>query len=589
MNMTQLNRIMPSQILRAITSSLLLMGLAGCQSNPVKQLQDSAQEVTQPLQEFIQRISHHEIFSGKFLIANEELDIEDQEIKLPLSSLELGNPPLFDMRELQQDVFAETLQIEDTPPITEPLENYVFSHPKVIYKNLWNQVSDNAFLAYVHIDDIKDYMKYYLRNKSYLKRVSVRAEPYFYYIVSEVNKRHMPSEVAMLPIIESGYYPFAKSYVSAAGLWQFMPATGHFFGLKRDWWYDGRQDILASTDAALDYLQKLYKMNDYDWLLALASYNAGYGNVLKAQRKYIKKHPGKTRADANYWEIRRYLPRETRHYVPQLLAISYLIKNRKQYNINLQPIENKPHFKSVSLTQQVALNRIAEQLNIKQSEMKMLNPGYLRSATPPNGPYKVLLPIEKVNQFEQLAANTPDLIEVNWTKYTIKAGDSLSVIAAKFRTTTKAIRQLNEMRTNHIRQGKVLLIPVPKSYLAQLEKEKQKNNKPTKSSYRGQKFTHTVKSGESLWTIARYYNVSTRTLCEWNGISIKKPLRKGQELEIRSSKYGRKLLHTLQKGESLWTIAQKYNVSTKEIAIWNGIKRSDVLQPGQTLQVWVKS
>ncbi len=177
----------------------------------------------------------------------------------------------------------------------------MFSQEAPVYDDLWQEISEHLFLAPANSENYQDYMSYYINKKRYLKRVSVRAKPYLYFILQEVKKRQMPYEIALLPVVESGYYPYARSYMSAAGLWQFMPATGHMYGLHQNWWYDGRQDVYRSTLAALDYLQALYAQNDYDWLLALASYNSGYGNVLKAQRRFLKKHPN---GDPNFWNIR---------------------------------------------------------------------------------------------------------------------------------------------------------------------------------------------------------------------------------------------------------------------------------------------
>jgi len=463
------------------------------------------------------------------------------------------------------------------------IENLVFAHPKVIHDSIWENLSQHLYLTYANRGKFDDYMKYFQRNKGYLEKVSKRSQPYLHFIATEVEKRHLPKELILLPIVESGFYPFAKSYVSATGLWQFMPSTGYMFGLERNWWYDGRQDIYTSTKAALDYLQKLYKQNQYDWLLALASYNAGYGNIIKARKKFLRKNPGKTRQDATYWEIRKYLPKETRHYVPQLLAVSYLMKHRERYGITFFPIEPKPYFRKINLRKQVSLAKISKRHDIAPRDLQWLNAGYLKPATPPKGPHTLLLPVEIANEFEASYIQNPQKYKVNWTKHKIKSGDSLSRIAQKYKTSVKAVKRLNGLRNNRIRAGKTLLIPVPQSYLTALD-QSQKTKK-----FSGKRFYHRVAKGESLWSIAKYYNTTPRTLCEWNQISIRSPLYKGQKIEIRSSKYGKKLTYTLKKGDSLWTVAKKYKVTTRELSAWNGIKRTSVLQPGQKIQVWIKS
>ncbi len=463
----------------------------------------------------------------------------------------------------------------------DDVEN-VFAPGTKPYQNLWNELTDHFFIEPAHLTHFEDYLNYYQKRPSYFKRVSSRAKPYLHFILSEVKRRQMPYEIALLPIVESGYYPYARSYVDAAGLWQFMPATGYMYGLHKNWWYDGRQDVEKSTLAALDYLQALYKQNDYDWLLALAAYNSGYGNILKAKKRYLKKHPNGL---ASFWNIRDYLPKETQHYVPQLLAISYLIRHRNQVGIELEPIPNKPYFAKVPLSNQISLTKVAQALDTQVDTLKTLNPGYLRLATPPSRSenYALLLPIDKITTFKQAYQKAPQDFAVNWVQHKIKSGESLSVIAYRYHTSSKEIKRLNGMKTSFLRAGKTLLIPLPKSHtLAE---------QPLKKSqrYQGQQHIHKVQSGESLWTIARYYNTTPRKLCEWNRISIRKPIRKGQKLVIRSDRYGKELSHTLKNGESLWVVAQKYRVTTKELCNWNGIKRSDILQPGTKITVWVKS
>ncbi len=448
------------------------------------------------------------------------------------------------------------------------------------YDNLWDEISSKLTLGDNHLDAFDNYLNFYLRNNKHLTRVSKRAKPYLHYIVSEVKKRNMPYEIALLPVIESGFVPEAKSHQSAVGLWQFIPQTAHLYGLKKNWWYDGRQDIVQSTQAALNYLQKLYKLNDNDWLLALASYNGGIGNVWKAVKRYQKKHPEDNSPD--FWKIRHYLPKETQHYVPQLLAVSYIVKNRDEYNIALEEIENKPYFNIVELDKQVALDTVADLSDTPNKLLAQLNPGYLRPATPPNGPFNIVLPLENHMQFEHKLSQDDSIFDIQWTEHKIKNGDTLSEIAQKYKTSTKAIKKLNNMKNNSIRVGKTLMIPIPQHYAKVFAQQER-----TKSTYKGPKSYHTVKAGESLWTIARYYNISTQTLCRWNRLDVRTPLSKGQQLEIRSDQYGYKTEYTLKNGDSLWTVAKKFNVSTSELSSWNRIKRSQVLQPGMKLVIWL--
>ncbi|WP_207710564.1 LysM peptidoglycan-binding domain-containing protein [Thiosulfativibrio zosterae] len=505
----------------------------------------------------------------------------DESPKLPILDLEIHNAESDIPEDLALRVLQNTQQnlnlLADTTP-EEPLS--IFVKPTEGAKDLWPVLSERFFITPANTHNFQDYLNYYTKNPNYLTRISDRARPYLYFILQEVKSRQMPYEVALLPVVESGFQPYAKSYQSAAGLWQFMPNTGEMFGLERNWWYDGRQDIHRSTEAALNYLQQLYVQNEYDWLLALASYNAGYGNVLKAKRLYLNKNPN---GDANFWNIRKYLPKETQHYVPQLLAVSYLVKHRQSYQITLNPIENHVHFEKVNLSQQVDFISLAKITGVAKEQLKLLNAGYLQPTTPPKGPFEILLPVAASQTFKAALDKQPEILAVQWTKHVVKKGESLSVIAEKYKTRAAAIQRLNEMKNTNIRVGKTLLIPVPVQYAKQLLKPKE----PVK--YQGSVVFHKVKTGESLWTIARYYDITTKELCQWNNIGIREPLYKGQNLKIRSNQYGKQVTYTLKNGDSLWTVAQKYKVSTNQLARWNQISEAEVLQPGQKISVWVKS
>ena len=463
--------------------------------------------------------------------------------------------------------------------ITDPSELASQPEAPIYYANVWDEIASDLKMGDPHFNDFSSYLTYYKKKPHYLKRVSKRAEPYLHYIFSEVKNRNMPYEMALLPIIESGFQIKAKSHQSAVGLWQFIPQTGHLYGLEQNWWYEGRQNVVQSTEAALSYLKKLHDLNNDDWLLALASYNGGIGNVWKAVKKYKKKHPDVKQP--NFWQIRPYLPKETQHYVPQLLAVAHAIKNRTEFKQTLQHIDNETYFKVSKLDKQISLDKVASLSGTPPKLLAQLNPGFLRPATPPNGPFNIVLPTKQHARFQNQLASDSSVFDIQWTKHKIRSGDTLGEIAQTYKTSSSAIKKLNRMRNSHIRVGKTLLIPVPQQYAKVFHAETQ-----SKTSYKGPKFHHSVKSGESLWTIARYYNTDTKTLCNWNNIGVRTPLRTGQKLEIRSGKYGHQQTYTLQSGDSLWTVAKKFGVTTTELSKWNQIKRSKVLQPGMKLTVW---
>ena len=494
-------------------------------------------------------------------------------VTLPTDSVSTDKP----LQRTQSTVISAPLVkvTSDTPDdALKPLDTSQTFHPII-----WDEMRGQFHLAAENQGQFDSYLNYFQNNPNYLNRVSVRSKPYLHFILSEVQKRDMPYEMALLPIVESSFQPTAQSHQSAVGLWQFIPSTAHMYGLDQNWWYDGRQDTVQSTQAALDYLQKLYSLNNNDWLLALASYNAGIGNVYKAIKKYKKKNAHMDEAPT-FWDIQSYLPKETQNYVPQLLAVSQTINQAQHWGIELEPVENSPFFTEVELKQQITLSEAAKLSGVSEELFTILNPGYLRPTTPPEGPFNILLPVEHAEDFKQRLTEENNLFDIQWMRHKIKSGESLGLIAEKYHTSRAAIQTLNGLKDNRIRAGKTLLIPVPTQYAHKVERF------TNKTQYKGIKKIHTVTSGDSIWSIGRYYNVDTRILCTWNNIGIKTPLRKGQKLEIHSAAYDNQLTHTLKKGESLWTVAKKYNVSTNSLIRWNNIKQSKTIKPGTQITVW---
>lgn len=580
---------------------LLMASLTACQTTPFSNKATLSQPAKNQLESSSAAPVHNSIYTNSAQHAtSKEIPTKANggsrdDPKLPI--LEIQTQDAFELTEVDE-LIPELLQAYQLQ--TSHLENwnlppFIQSEQEQDYTNLWHEIGDHSFLASAYKHSFEDYMRYYLRHKPFLFRVSQRAEIYLYHILQEVKRRNMPNELALLPIIESGFSPFPKSRQKAAGLWQFMPATGRMYGLNQNWWYDGRQDVVASTEAALDYLQKLYQMNQYDWLLALASYNGGIGNVQKAKRRFLKKNPDKTSKDINFWAISPYLPKETKHYVPQLLAVSYLFKHQARYDIQLHPIANHSYFEVLQLDKQISLKEVAEITRLKSKTLERLNAGYLRLAMPPQGPYKLALPHAAARTFTQAHKANPSRFEVNWTRHTIQPGDTLSQIAYSYKTSIRAIKQLNRLRHNRIRAGKTLLIPFDQNLeqLTSTAMAKRVAN-PTNHSTHSRssvKVTHTVRSGDSLWLIGQQYQVSSRKIAQWNQLKRHQLLQVGQKLTLYVAaevKQGQtKLTHTLRKGENLWLLAQRYRVSTQQLARWNGLTQRSILQPGQVLDIWI--
>ncbi len=442
-------------------------------------------------------------------------------------------------------------------------------------------------------------LAWFTRNQAYLDRVSTRAKPYLYYIVEELEKRNMPLDLALLPIVESAYNPFAYSPSRASGIWQFIPGTGKKYGLTQNWWYDGRRDIVTATGAALNYLQKLHQEFDGDWLLALAAYNSGEGNVGKAIRR--NKKAGKP---TDFFSLR--LPRETRGYVPSLLAVAEIVSNPGKYKITLKPIANTRYFKQVDINSQIDLATAAELSELSIEELYTLNPGFNRWATDPKGPHLLLIPVDKASEFENKLASLTSDDRIKWQQHKIQKGESLGRIATRYRTDVATLKQINRLKSNTIHTGRSLLIPAAqkplKHYSLSLDSRRYKG---LKRSGDGQRYVYTIKRGDNLWDIGRHYGISVKQLCAWNAISSKSILRPGKKLEIwvedetdKTAKVipvvskksiagdSQHISYQVLEGDSLWLISQRFGVPVDQIKKWNNLAKKRYIKPGQLLDIY---
>jgi membrane-bound lytic murein transglycosylase D len=306
----------------------------------------------------------------------------------------------------------------------------------------WQHLISIFELSDVSNPRIERELKWFLAHPSSVNKFQTRAEPYIYNIIEEVKAKNLPAEFALLPAIESGYRAHAYSH-SAAGLWQFIPSTGRAFKLEQNWWYDGRRDVHASTKAETKYLKQLAKRFDNDWLLALAAYNAGGGNVNRAVRRNREKNKV-----TDYWSLK--LPNETQHYVPKLLALAKLFANAEEYGITLKKLEHKPYFSIVNIGSQLDLAKAAELSAMSIDDIFQINPGFNRGFTPPKGPHRLLIPVDKVSQFEENLALLPDTQRVKWQRHKIKSGENLSVIAQHYKIKTSVLRNVNHIKTTKL-------------------------------------------------------------------------------------------------------------------------------------------
>jgi membrane-bound lytic murein transglycosylase D len=454
--------------------------------------------------------------------------------------------------------------------------------------DLVQRLSGSLSLPLIERSAVDRQLDWYARHPAYMARVFKRSERYLWYIMDELNQRGMPADLALLPIVESAYDPFAYSHGRAAGLWQIIPGTGRRFGAKQNWWYDGRRDVVDSTRAALDYLQFLHKEFDGDWLLAVAAYNSGEGNVRKAQRRNRK--AGKP---LDFWHLK--LPRETSAYVPKLLALSRIMTDPAAYSLELPEIPDVPYFDIVPLDGQVDLALLADLSGVGMDEIYALNPGYNRWATDPDGPHRALVPSDHAGRLSAGLAATPSDARVKWVRYRIRSGDSLIVIADRHDTTPEVVRKVNGLRGNTIRAGDHLMIPTASKDLALYTQSADLRLARTQGRARGgNKVTYKVRAGDSLWDIAQDFGVSTRALAKWNGMAPGDTLSVGKRLVIWNGKPAkpsdrkvRKVNYTVRRGDSLARISQKFKVSINQLRDWNQLDTKKYLQPGQRLVMYV--
>jgi membrane-bound lytic murein transglycosylase D len=459
--------------------------------------------------------------------------------------------------------------------------------------NLWDRVR-NQFSLDLDLESsrIDSELKWFARHQSYLNRVSDRSARYLYFIMEQIEARGMPGEMALLPIVESAFEPFAYSHGRAAGVWQFIPGTGHIYGLKQDWWHDGRRDIRRSTIAALKFLEGLSREFGGDWMLALAAYNSGAGTVRKAIRKNKRKG-----LPTDFLSLS--LPKETRAYAPKLIALARLLKDPEKYGVSFPAIENTPYFAVIETGGQMDLSQAAEMADVDLEEIYRLNPQFNQWATNPNGPHEILVPTSQQDIFKTRLAELPANQRIKWQRYKIRSGDSLISIAKKFHTTPDALKQVNPIRNNLLRAGDMLLIPTAfknaNTYAFSAANRLSKKQALTRGAKGSKKLNYTVQSGDSFWSLSKKHKVSVGKIAKWNGMAPKDPIKPGQKLVIWSKTASinknreiiRKIRYRVRNGDSLYLIADKFNVKVKDINRWNQLKNKKYLQPGEQLILYI--
>ena len=354
--------------------------------------------------------------------------VADRETYFPLRSTDINMPP------------------DNLPEIDETTDD------PVSVTDIWTRMRNGFVFPAVEPAMVRTQIDEYIKHPFLLKQVLQRGEPYLFHILDRLEQYGMPAELALLPVVESAFDPFATSPAGAAGIWQFMPDTAAYVGLNQDWWYDGRRDIIASTNAALNYLDKLHKRFNSDWLLTLAAYNAGSARVGRAIRN--NRDAGKP---GDFWNLE--LPAETQSYVPKLMALRAIIQNPHDYNISLPTLSDSSYFTTVEIRGQIEFKVAAQLAGVRLAILQRLNPGYERSITPPDTNHTLLVPKSVAHAFRERIARLPSDQRVKSVRHRIRKGDNLSTIAQQYRTTVSALRRANRLEGSIIIAGEFLIVP----------------------------------------------------------------------------------------------------------------------------------
>ncbi len=410
------------------------------------------------------------------------------------------------------------------PPAAKPavVAEKPAAKPPAEVGDLWQRIRKGFAIANLEGKLVKQKTAQYAASPEYLQRIIGRSRLYLYHIVEEIEKRGLPTELALLPMVESAFNPMAYSRAHASGLWQFIPGTGRRFELEQNTWYDGRRDVVDSTSAALDYLTKLHEMHG-DWHLALASYNWGENAV----RKAVARNKA-ARKKTDYASLR--MPKETRHYIPKLQALENIIADPQAYGVDLDAIPDQPYFTVVTDAPDIDVHLAARLAEMPVDEFIALNPGFSRPLIRASASRRIILPADKVGAFYDNLDDYDEGALVSWQVYKPAPGEKLEAIAKRFEIGVAELKRVNGISPRATRLPAELVVPMngeAKATLAELPLM----YAPPIPSYGGARAVHVVKSGDTLSSIAARYRVSVSSLKAWNQVG--RFLQIGQKIYIR--------------------------------------------------------
>lgn len=460
------------------------------------------------------------------------------------------------------------------------------------HATIWDRMLSLYALPEMDNARIDREVNFYLKNPEYLSRIQERAEPYLYFILDEIEAKNIPGELALLPVVESAFRPEAKSPAQASGLWQFIPPTGRMYGLKQNSWYDGRRDVVESTQAATKFLKELSDTFNNDWLLALASYNAGKGNIKNAiDRNTDRGLP------IDFWSLD--LNGETSAYVPRLLAIAKIFANPEKYNLNLHQFPNEPYFELVDVQSQIDLGMAAEMAQTPLDDFFKLNPGFNRWSTDPSGPHRLLIPVEKAGSFKEKLAELPHHQRIKWVHHTVASHESLKTIAQKHNTSVEEIQEVNHIDEEIVAQGTVLLIPISYQSLKGETAQAVAAVSHPHLQQPASKQSYIVKKGDTLSELAERFAVDEDDILSWNKLSHKSAIKLGQKILIKKSgdlavasnaPTFKQISYTVKNGDTLGQISKKFNINVTDLRKWNNVPKNKAdIKPGSKLKVMLEA